>query len=116
MCFLLEVEESTLCTLPKLLMYQVEEVPPFTIAGVDFAGPLLVKMERAAVCTNYDLDLPIYLFYYQGSSCRGCPECDNPIISALFQKDLPEEEDYNAEWYQTMVKHLSERLKLSDGL
>ena len=75
-----------------------------------------MKMERTAVCTNYDLDLPIHLLYYQGSSFRGCPGYDNPIISALFQKDLPKEEDYNAEWYQTMVKRLSERLKLSDGL
>ena len=35
---------------PPLPTYRVEEAPPFSVTGVDFAGPLLVKMDGTAIC------------------------------------------------------------------
>ena len=37
---------------PPLPSYQVEEVPSFTFTGVDFAGPLMVRIDKTAPCTS----------------------------------------------------------------
>ena len=39
-------------TPPPLPSFRVEEIPPFNYCGVDFAGPLFVRMERSSPCAS----------------------------------------------------------------
>ena len=37
---------------PPLPPYRVKEAPPFSSTGVDFAGPIFVRMEKSSTCTS----------------------------------------------------------------
>ena len=79
---------------PPLPEYRVKEAPPFAYSGVDFAGPLHIKVPDGSDSSKvwvalYTCCIPL------GTSSRH----DGPIISTVLNILLPEEV-YPFRWYQ----------------
>ena len=52
LCRRMEGPHYTVPPSPPLPAYRVQEAPPFAYLGVDFAGPLFIKMEKKSTCTS----------------------------------------------------------------